>query len=147
MNRATNIIFVLADGARARLVQRSADTGAFVTVREIDGGGEIEATRAWAKSHPPGRSMESSTGRRAGVGSEDPYRQVKEAFMATVASAAKEMAATREGVVLVAPERLLPVLRGEFDHGPKVINVLAKDLTKTPDHELPNWLNALELAG
>jgi hypothetical protein len=28
-----------------------------------------------------------------------------------------------------------------------VINELAKDLTKTPDHELPNWLSSLELAG
>jgi protein required for attachment to host cells len=150
MARHRKIIFVLADGAHARLVEHSPDTGDYVTVREIDGDGRIKEVRSWMKTHPTGRAFASGpTTARSAVGSEDPYRQVKDEFMAQVANAAKEMNAQdpHEGVVLIAPKRLLPVLRKQFEPGPKVLNELAKDLTKAPDHDLPAWLSSLELTG
>ena len=141
------IIYVLADGSRARLVRRSPDTGAFVTVSEIDGKGRLSEVRAWAKSHAAGRSHESGSAARSAVGPEDPYRQVKAEFMATTAGDAQQLAAdgAYEGVVLVATRRLLPVLRKEVGSHMVVLNELAKDLTKVPDHELPTWLSSLEL--
>ena len=149
MPRHHNILFVLADGGRARLVRRSSETGDYVTVREIDGGDRIKEVRAWMRTHPAGRSQESGgTSRRSAVGPEDPYRQVKTEFMAKAAAAAKDFGAEHacEGVVLVATRRLLPILREQFASGPKVLNRLAKDLTKVPDHELPAWLSDLEFA-
>ena len=142
------IIFVLADGAHARLVQHSPETGDYVTVREIDGDKGIQEVRAWMKSHPAGRTHDATSSSRSGVGPEDPYRQVKADFMATTAAAAKEMDSdgAYEGFVLVATRRLLPILRKHFAPGTRVLNELAKDLTKVPDHELPAWLSSLELA-
>ncbi len=143
-----NILFVLADGGHARLVSHAPQNGDYVTVREIDGSKGIKEVRAWMRTHPAGRSQESGgTSRRSAVGPEDPYRQVKADFMARVAEATKALDAERAhvGVVLVATRRLLPILREQFASGPKVLNQLAKDLTKVPDHELPAWLSTLEL--
>jgi len=147
MTNHPKILFVLADGSRARLVLRSHETGDFVTLREIDGGGELREVRAWAHGHPAGRSHESASPSRSAVGPEDPYRQVKADFMAQVADAARIVTAEHgeAGVVLVATRRLLPILRREIGSGVRVLGQLAKDLTKVPDHELPAWLAPLEL--
>jgi protein required for attachment to host cells len=128
-------------------VERSAETGQFVTVQELDGSGRLAATRAWVKSHPPGRSVESGGTLHHDVGKEDPYRQTKAEFAAEVAAALARRVIThgRDGVVLVAPARILGELRKHLDPGAKVLNTLAKDLGKTPDHELHEWLDTLEL--
>jgi len=146
MPRHRKITFALADGSRARFVERSPDTGHFVTVQEIDGADRLREARAWAKSHPPGRSFESGGSLRHGVGKEDPYRQTKAEFAAEVAEALSRRALESEGVVLVAPARILGELRKHLDPRTKVLNALAKDLGKTPDHELHEWLDSLELA-
>ena len=141
------ILFVLADGSRARFVRRSPQTGDFVTVREVDGGDRLREVRAWAQSHPPGRSFQSAPAARSAVGPEDPYRQVKADFMEQIADAARMLAAedATVGMVLIATRRLLPVLRRDVGPHVRVLNELGKDLTKVPDHELRPWLAPLEL--
>ena len=141
------ILFVLADGAHARMVRRSAETGDFVTVREIDGGGHLRAAHVKAKSHPSGRSFQSASPSRSAVGADDPYRQVKMDFMGRIAEAAETLAAEdgSAGVVLIATRRLLPELRRDMGSGVRVLGQLAKDLIKVPDHALVEWLGPLEM--
>jgi hypothetical protein len=57
---APKILFLLADGARARFVERSPETGRFVTVREIDGRRELQTLRDELRSSQPARAMEQN---------------------------------------------------------------------------------------
>ncbi len=143
------IIFVIADGQRARIVERSGETGHFATVEEMDGSHGLKAARAWAKSHPPGRTVESHGAARHAVGPEDPYSQVKAEFAGEVAAMVGRRVAAgggEEPVVLIAPSHILAELRRRLDPSVKVADTLAKDLGKTPDSELHQWLDSLEIA-
>jgi protein required for attachment to host cells len=143
------LLYVLADGAHARFVEQSADTDAFVTVHSMDGSQLLDVVRAEQRDEPAGgRSFESGSVARHGVGREDRYRRAKEAFAGAVAKTLQELFSRtpHEGVVLVAPPRLLKVLRAGIGPSAHVAAELGKDLTKTPDHELGSWLSPLSLA-
>jgi protein required for attachment to host cells len=141
------LLYVLADGAHARFVERSPETHAFVTVHRMDGSHRLEIVRAEQRDEQVGRSFESGSAARHGVGREDGYRRAKEAFAVDVAKTLRELVGrtTPEGVVLVAPPRLLKVLRVGLGATAHVAAELGKDLTKTPDHELGEWLSPLNL--
>lgn len=144
MPHPDHLLFILADGAHARFVKRNRDTGAFLTVRELDGSHRLKNLRRELRAGPPpGRSHESGSPARHGVGREDYARQAKEAFVADVAREAAEFADVGGAVVVVAPARLVSALRDEL--GAKVAAVLNKDLVKTPDHELGRWLEPVIL--
>ena len=136
------ILFVLADGARARFVERSTKSGDFVTIDELDGREELRQLRRELRASPPARTHDSTTPRRHSVGREDYFRQAKEAFTARVA----EMAGTvvrRQGleeVFLAAPARLIGPLRHQLAELVTVAGTLERDLTKTPDKALSEWL-------
>ncbi len=49
-------------------------------------------------------------------------------------------------MVLIAPSHILAELRRRLDPSVKVADTLAKDLGKTPDSELHQWLDSLEIA-
>src|SRR5579864_6655676 len=85
------LIYLLADGAHARFVERSTDTGHFVTVNRIDGTEALEAVRAEQRDEPAGRSVESVGGARHAVGREDAYRRAKAAFASQAATALNKM--------------------------------------------------------
>ena len=143
MPRRRKLIYLLADGASARFVQHGERAGEFVTMRELDGRQRLATLREEQRDEGPGRSFESATSARHGVGrDDDAYRRAKEAFAAEAAETAARMAAEGdcEGVVLVAPPKLLPVLREHLSPRTRVVNTLAKDLTKAPDHDLARWL-------
>lgn len=139
-------LFVLADGGRARLIERHPETRAFVTIAEVDGAARLEAARAAARARPSARSVQAATGARSTSGQEDPYRQVKAAFAEEVAAAA--VAASRafgsDGLILVAPPRTLAALGAAIGSTAPVLESLAKDLTKTPEVDLDRWLAPLE---
>lgn len=137
------LMFVLADGAHARFVKRNRDTGAFLTVRELDGAHRLKTLRRELRASHPGRSHESGAPARHGVGREDYFRQAKEAFVAQVAREATEFATVGDMLVVVAPARLVLALREQL--GARVAAVLNKDLVKTPDHELGRWLEPVIL--
>ncbi len=136
------LIYLLADGAHARFVERSADTGHFVTVSRIDGTEALEAVRAEQRDEPAGRSIESVGGARHAVGRNDAYRRAKAAFASQAATALNKLVQRKavEAVVLVAPARLIPVLREHVSPRVPIARTLAKNLIKTPDHELGAWL-------
>jgi protein required for attachment to host cells len=145
MNR-NKLIYLVVDGARARFVVRSPETGDFVTVRELDGAERLAEARAKLRAAAAGRSFESATSARHAVGrGESADRRVKAAFAAEAAKAALETAAARgcDEVVLVASGRLLPQLRRGLDSSLAVVAEVDKDLTKVPDHALAEWLGPL----
>jgi len=125
MTKPLRLLFVIADGAHARLVRRAEDAGAFVTVLTL---------KAHAHSGGHGRVAE---------GHDDA------AFARTVADAVNVETQTGrvDRLALVAPAHtLVAIQRGltVLARG-KVFRTLAKDLAKTPDHSLGDWLRPLEL--
>lgn len=145
MPRSPKVLYVLADGGRARLVERVTETGAFRTVRELDGTARLAELRRAVRSTPGVRSVQSGTGVGHTTGIEDPYRAAKADFAGEVAQAAAAHArkAGIDGLVLVGPARVLATLRLAAGPGLPVLGSLAKDLTKVPDPDLPAWLTPL----
>src|SRR5271168_1598940 len=99
------VLFVVADGAHARLVARSHETGDFIAIQTLDGDDQLRARRREVRSQPSGRSFESASPTRHAVGKGDPYFEVKIAFVATVAEAAIEADAAGgyQGIAVIAP--------------------------------------------
>ena len=139
------MIYLLADGAHARFVERSGETGHYVTVRQIDGTEALETLRAEQRDERPGRAVESVGAARHAVGRDDAYRRAKTAFASRAAEALNKMVAAKpvEAVVLVAPSRLIPVLREHLASHITISRTVAKNLIKTPDHELGDWLTSV----
>lgn len=146
MPQSRRPLFVLADGGRARIVERVADTGALRTFRELDGEDRLAAVRREARSNPGVRSIQSATGAGHTTGREAPYRRAKAAFAGEVVRAACEEARSRgsDGLILVAPTPILLAMRRAAPPSVPILSMLAKDLAKTPDHDLDDWLAALE---
>ena len=148
MLRKHRALFVLADGGRARFVERDPETRAFRTVQEIEGGEALAEVREAQRRNPAARSVQAATGVRHTTGNEDPYRQAKAAFATGVAAAAVEALRSRgdHALILVAPARILAVLTEAVGAGAPVADTLDRDLTKAPDIELERWLAPLERA-
>jgi len=138
------LLFVLADGGRARFVERSPSNGHFVTFEEIDRTQALAQLRTELRASPPARTHESASPRRSAVGRDDYVRPAKRAFMAEVAQRAVALVRERElsGVFLAAPPQLIGPLRAGLDGSVPLAGAIRKDLTKARDHELGAWLNA-----
>lgn len=143
MPRPPTLLYLIADGGTARFVERVAETGAYVTRKTLDGRAHLAELHEEARAEGPGRSMESANSARHAVGREDVRERAKADFARHAAAAVKQEIAARpcDGIVLAAPSRLLSVFRAQFDDGCPVVRSIAKDLTKTPDHELGRWLD------
>lgn len=143
MPRATRLLFLLTDGGRARLVERSPGNGHYVTIEEIDGGSRLQTLREELATSAPGRSISSTSPRRASVGRDDYLRPAKEAFVSEVADRAATVCrrAKFDGVVVAAPSRLIGPLKRSLEGRIAVAGALRKDLTKAPDSALGAWLN------
>lgn len=134
--------FLLADNAHARWVRRSDSADDFVTVRELH-------AEPAAPAHPLGVVFESGGARfnveeKRGAVDRRRYR-----FAETVAQAVNAKAAEGDlhRLCLVAPARTLAAIRRHLTPAAetRLAHVLTKDLIKTPDHRLGDWLKALEL--
>lgn len=148
MPRKHRALFVLADGGRARFVERDPESRAFRTVREIDGAAPLAELREERRHNPAVRSVQSATGASHTTGIEDPYRQAKAEFATGVAEAALQALRSRgdHALILVAPARILGVLKDAIGARAPVADTLDRDLTKAPDIELERWLAPLERA-
>ena len=104
------LLFVLTDGVRARLVERSPEHGHFVTEEEVH---NHDTNPRHDKT-----AFVAQVARRAS----EVVRHKK-----------------LEGVVLAAPQRLIGPLREQFRHGPQVVEAMAKDLSQIADHDLTQW--------
>lgn len=148
MPRKHRALFVLADGGRARFVERDPETRVYRTVQEIDGAEPLAEVREERRRNPAVRSVQSATGASHTTGVEDPYRQAKAAFATEVAAAAVQALKSRgdHALILVAPARILAVLKDAIGGDAPVADSLDRDLTKAPDIELERWLAPLERA-
>jgi protein required for attachment to host cells len=143
MTKHLKIQFVIADGARARWVRRSENADDFVTSKETKA--EPRAT-----GHPEGVVFEGTMGRRFTVEeSQGAARQHREAFAREVADTINAEAAEGafERLAIVAPARTLSAITHHLTKiaSALLVKTLAKDLSKTPDHEIGAWLRPLEL--
>lgn len=134
--------FLLADNAQARWVRRSDAVDDFITVQQM-------RAQPATRPHPQGVVFESGGGRfnieeKRGAVEKHRYR-----FAETLAETINARAANGEldRLCLAAPPRVLVAIRRQLtpQAQTKLAHVLAKDLTKTPDHELRDWLRDLEL--
>ena len=127
MTKPLRIQFIIADGSHARWVRRSETGDTFVTERDI---------KAHVHAGAHGRAH----------GSDD---HDLAAFARTVADAinAEVQSGHDDRLALIAPAHTLAAIQGHLSKvaEAKVFRTLAKDLVKTPDHALGEWLRPLEL--
>lgn len=153
MRKHAKIWFVLADGARVRIIaHRVGDREVFTDVHygEIEPAVAAEArlpARALA-SDRPGRTHESATPTRHAVDwKTDPHEEAKERFGRRVAELLNQAAAEElyDGLVLVAPSRALGVLRRRLGAvaRERLVREEGKDLSGLPDRVLRGRLAAL----
>lgn len=143
--RHPRILYLLADGARARFVERSPETGHFVTIGEIDARDRLEALRHDLRASPPVANFQSGTPQRHAVGPDQFVRHAKEAFVAEVADRAAEICRKGEylSIFVAAPARLTGPIQHRLEGQATVAGVLEKDLTKSADATLGKWLERL----
>ena len=141
--RSRRILFLLTDGARARFVERSAQTGDFATLSEVDRRDQLEVLRKELRASASGRSLQSGTPERHTVGRDGAFRQAKQAFVEEMADRAAEVLRRRDfqAVFIAAPARLVGPLRRRLASKATVAGAVQKDLTKTPDSALGRWLD------
>lgn len=146
--RHPKILYLLADGARARFVERSPQTEHFVTISEIDARDRLETLRHELRGSPPVANRQSGTPQRHAVGPDSFVRDAKEAFAAEVADRAAEICRKGEylSIFIAAPSRLTGPIQQRLEGKAAVSGVLEKDLTKSPDETLETWLGGLTAA-
>ena len=141
--QAPNILFVILDGARARFVKRAGPRRDLTTFHEIDGSWRLKDVQIAARGRPATRTFHTA-GRASQTPTDDDLgRQAKEAFAAEVAALTPRIMREQSLDVLyvVAPARLLKHFQSRLPADAKLAGQLARDLTKTPDCELPKWLH------
>ena len=143
-----NLMIVIADGEHVRFV-RPGSGRTLRTERTID---SIAAHRRSSDlgSDRPGASYHSgSTAHHAFLPRHEPHALEREQFADAVAGLIKSGSGADgfDDLVLAAPPRILAAIRKALDPetDARVIGALAKDLVKTPDHEL--WTHFAEWVG
>jgi protein required for attachment to host cells len=137
---------LVADGAKARLLERDAPTAPLVPASEkCFSESEARAPSRELGADRPGRVHESAdTTRHAMAPRVDWHRFAKEQFANSVAEALEEAALQKkyEALILVAPPQTLGDLRGSLGRHTRalVTQEVAKDLTNLPDHEISSHL-------
>nr|WP_294560145.1 host attachment protein [uncultured Rhodopila sp.] len=134
---------IVADGEHARAVTPSVSQGQFRTVFRFDSVTAHKASRDLGTERL-GRVHESaSTTRHSITPRLDPHTAAKHDFMREVAKQVAVHVDEFDRLVLVAPDHALHDLLealGELSIA-KIAGTLAKDLTKTADHDLMSHLS------
>jgi protein required for attachment to host cells len=135
---------VIADGAHAKVLERSAEKPTLRTVDGLNVSIELPASRDMLTDRP-GRSFEShGRARHAKESRSDPHRELKRSFAKHLAGLLKTNLADKryERLVLVAPPAMLGDLRDALVKTvrARVVAELAQDLVKTPHSQLRRHL-------
>ena len=139
MPKHRKLCFVIADGGHARFLRPATDN-ALHTFESLDSD-TVHKRDHDLVSDRPGRSFESATpGRSAYTPRNDPHEMAKDRFTHAVARRINEDSAADvfNELVVVAPSHVLSEMTDTLDAPTraKLLGSLAKDLVKTPDHEL-----------
>ncbi len=136
---------VIADGARARVLQNAGPGKGVVALQDLVFEGDHSASFD-IMADKPGRAFDSvGHARHAMDPSSDPHDQLKAQFVKSVASALERRVDTYNRLILVAPPQALGLLRKSLSApvARKVTGELGKDLTHLPNAELPPHLDSL----
>jgi protein required for attachment to host cells len=138
------LCYVIADGGRARLLERD-ETGAFRTTSSFVST-ELQKTSHELGLDRPSRVKESAgPARHAIEPRRDLHEAAKEDFIRAVAAdlAALHKQGKFDELVLIAPAGVLTELRDALAKPTAgiVVKELQKDLTKVPDHDLASHLS------
>ena len=133
--------FLMADGARARIVTREDSSTAYKFVFSEDSA-EMHARSRDLGSDRPGHSQESAnSAHHAMEPRQDPHRAEETKFVQTIASHVNREGAqgSFDRLMIYAAPRVLSLLRKELDAPTlkKVHGEFPKDLTKVPVADLP----------
>jgi len=144
--RAKKTWIVVADGAKARILERLVPNGALqpASDRCFSESEAREPTRDIGTERP-GRVHESAdVARHAMEPRVDWHRFAKEQFAKSVAMALEDAAKRKQydALILVAPPQALGDLRAVLgQHASALVeNEIGKDLTNIPDHEIASHL-------
>ncbi|HET9273696.1 MAG TPA: host attachment protein [Methyloceanibacter sp.] len=141
--KKAKIWYVIADGGRARFVERD-ERGAFRTVSSFVST-ELHAKASDLGRDRPARVMESATPGRSAI---EPRRDLKDAAKQDFVKLVAEQIDVEHGrgqfdnLVLVAPPGVLTELKNHLSKAmaERVVNDVQKDLTNVPDHDLTGHL-------
>lgn len=153
MAQQQKLCFVIADGGHARFVRPASDFSLH-TFDAVDSE-DVHKRDHDLVSDRSGRSHESdSASRHAYTPRHDPHEMAKDRFAQLVAARINEDSAADvfTGLIVVAPSHVLKELTEALDAqtSAKLLGSLAKDLVKTPDHELwphlKEWVRPVQRA-
>lgn len=149
MPKQKNLWFVVADGARARILAKRKEVPGYDTLEEF----HSDDARKFGRdliADKPGRGQESGlTGRRSGMEpTSDPHLKQKREFARFVAAELNSASKAKrfDGLVLIAPTRALADIRDALDAQTraKLAHEVAKDLTNTPQDQLAEHLRQIQ---
>lgn len=137
---------LVADGARARILRSLGAGQGLATVEEFTAP-EGRALAQDLGSDRPGRTQMASGNRHAVEPRSDPRDLVEEAFLRQVAHRLEEANRDRsfDRLVVVAPPRAMGLMRKALSSQvqARVAGEMTKDLTRIPDHALPEHLREM----
>ena len=148
MQKHRNTWFILADGAKARILQRRASEPRSFTVIDHEESAEALSPSRELATDRPGRSYESANPSRHAVQwKTDPHEAAKSRFEQKIADLVNRAAEQGlfDALVLVAPPRVLGDVRKALSAQARERLILeeGKDLLGLPEHILTNRLTAL----
>lgn len=137
--------YVIADGGRAKFVERREESTTFVTVREFVSP-DLHRPSHELGAERPGRTHESASATRHAIQPKaDPHVTGKRVFAAQIGDELNQanVRGEFERLVLIAPARVLHDLKTALDGAArqKVVGELQKDLTGIPNADLPEHLS------
>jgi protein required for attachment to host cells len=135
---------VVADG-RKGLILRNAGDATIANLKLVE---QVDAERVPRTGEmgtdKPGRTFESTSGRRSSMEQTDWHQRAEDDHARAVAAAVERhrQAGELERLIVVAPPKTLAVLRDSFSSDVKqaIVDEVAKDLTKHPIHEIERLL-------
>lgn len=139
---------LVADGARARLYLNEGPGKGLRPVSGATHKADLHHHARDVKSDKPGRAVDAGTGQRSAMEPhQDWHRFEKHKFAREMAKLLDSAAAGKafDRLILVAPPATLGDLRMELgEQTAKLVSgELAKDLTRHPEHELPQHLGGV----
>jgi protein required for attachment to host cells len=142
--KPTRTWIVVADSGRAHVLENLGPGKGAHRVSGLDLETDLPPTRDIVTDQQTRTFESAGPGRHPVTPKTDPREQLKERFLQDLADRLDERLAAGDldRIILVAPPHALGVLRGAISDKLKgvVTGEVAKDLTKTPDHDLASHL-------
>lgn len=142
--KPTRTWILIADGGRARVLENLGPGKGIAEVAGMAMATVLPAAHDLS-SDRPGRTFESGySGHHALEPKSDPHERLKHDFLTNVAGRIDGhfSQGAFDKLIIVAPPHALGELRGLFSDRVRAVTTgeVAKDLTKTPDHEIASHL-------